>query len=95
MHLTKPSLREYMKFCARNGLYLVSDEIYALSVWNNPRLPDTSNFTSVLSVDVKDIMDPSMVHVVWGLSKVRSPIPRHFPEGYLTRCLTRILAQPG
>lgn len=60
----KDVLREYMKFCSRNRLHLVSDEIYALSVWENPRLPDASGFTSVLSIDVRDVMDPSMVHVV-------------------------------
>jgi hypothetical protein len=66
----KDVLKEYMKFCSRNRLHLVSDEIYALSVWENPRLPDASSFTSVLSIDVKDVMDPNMMHVVWGLSKV-------------------------
>ncbi|KAI9933168.1 hypothetical protein MW887_007639 [Aspergillus wentii] len=62
-------LREYMKFCARNGLHLICDEIYALSVWDNPRLPDAPGFTSILAMDAADVMDPSRVHVVWGLSK--------------------------
>ncbi|KAJ5816978.1 aspartate aminotransferase [Penicillium robsamsonii] len=62
-------LREYMKFCTRNGLHLICDEIYAMSVWENPRLPDAPGFKSILSLNVKDLMDPSMVHVVWGLSK--------------------------
>ncbi|KAL2838991.1 pyridoxal phosphate-dependent transferase [Aspergillus pseudoustus] len=62
-------LKEYMKFCAKRGLHLISDEIYALSTWMNPRLPAEPAFTSVLSLDIQSIMDPSMVHVVWGLSK--------------------------
>lgn len=65
-------IREYMRFCSRNGLHLISDEIYALSVWDNPCLPDATPFTSVLSINLEEVIDPSMVHVVWGLSKVRS-----------------------
>ena len=63
-------LREYMKLCSRNGLHLVSDEIYALSVWKNPHLPDATGFKSVLSINTDGLIDPSMVYVVWGLSKV-------------------------
>ncbi|KAF4181652.1 hypothetical protein CNMCM7927_000531 [Aspergillus lentulus] len=62
-------LREYMKFCNKHKLHLISDEIYALSVWENNDLPGASIFKSVLSMDIDNIMDPSMVHVVWGLSK--------------------------
>ncbi|GFF73089.1 hypothetical protein IFM60648_03849 [Aspergillus lentulus] len=62
-------LREYMKFCNKHKLHLISDEIYALSVWENKDLPGAPIFKSVLSMDIDNIMDPSMVHVVWGLSK--------------------------
>ncbi|KAF7593592.1 hypothetical protein BBP40_011212 [Aspergillus hancockii] len=62
-------LREYMKFCNKHGLHLISDEIYALSVWKHPDFPGAPTFTSILSMDISDVMDPSMVHVVWGLSK--------------------------
>ncbi|GLA43199.1 hypothetical protein AnigIFM63309_000926 [Aspergillus niger] len=62
-------LKEYMKFCSRNRLHLISDEIYALSVWENPRLPDELRFKSILSFNIEEFMDPKMVHVVWGLSK--------------------------
>lgn len=63
-------LKEYMKFCSRNGLHIISDEIYALSVWNNPRLPNAQVFVSILSIDLEGIINPSFVHTVWGLSKV-------------------------
>lgn len=63
-------LAEYMVFCNRHKLHLISDEIYALSVWENPALPDSVPFKSILSMDIKSLMDPSMAHVVWGLSKV-------------------------
>ncbi|OOQ81704.1 aspartate aminotransferase [Penicillium brasilianum] len=62
-------LKEYLKFCSRNGLHLISDEIYALSVWDNPRLPNAPGFRSVLSINQEGIIDPSFVHTVWGLSK--------------------------
>ena len=64
-------LESYMKFCNTNSLHLISDEIYALSVWDNPRVKGNVGFTSVLSIDASQFMNPNMVHVVWGLSKVR------------------------
>ena len=63
-------LKEYLKFCSRNGLHIISDEIYALSVWDNPRVPDATDFTSILSINLEGIIDQSFVHIVWGLSKV-------------------------
>ncbi|GAQ44870.1 hypothetical protein AtubIFM56815_009359 [Aspergillus tubingensis] len=63
------ALKEYMKFCSRNRLHLISDEIYAQSVWGNSRLPDAPTFKSILSFKIEEIIDPRMVHVVWGLSK--------------------------
>ncbi|CAI7624278.1 unnamed protein product [Penicillium pancosmium] len=62
-------LREYMRLCERHKLHLISDEIYALSVWESPDLPDPVSFKSILSINAAQIMDPSRVHVVWGLSK--------------------------
>ncbi|KAF9884872.1 hypothetical protein FE257_000939 [Aspergillus nanangensis] len=62
-------LESYMKLCNRRRLHLISDEIYGLSVWDNPALDDNVGFTSVLSIDAAQFMNPSMVHVVWGLSK--------------------------
>lgn len=60
-----------MKFCERHKLHLISDEIYGLSVWGSPDLPNPEPFKSALSINAAQIMDPSMLHVVWGLSKVR------------------------
>ncbi|EAU35411.1 predicted protein [Aspergillus terreus NIH2624] len=62
-------LKEYLKFCSRNRLHIISDEIYALSVWNNPRCPDAPGFRSIMSIKLEGIIDPSLVHTVWGLSK--------------------------
>jgi len=59
-----------MRFCGKHNLHLISDEIYALSVWHNPELPEAARFKSVLSIPPKGLIDPSMLHVAWGLSKV-------------------------
>lgn len=60
-----------MKFCQRHKIHLISDEIYALSVWQNPKVADAVTFESVLSIDTTGIIDPGLVHVLWGMSKVR------------------------
>ncbi|KAJ4292727.1 hypothetical protein N0V90_009390 [Kalmusia sp. IMI 367209] len=61
-----------MKLCQKYRIHLISDEIYALSVWENivdrletPPMP----FESVLSIATKDIIDPALVHALWGFSK--------------------------
>lgn len=60
-----------MRLCQKHQVHLISDEIYALSVWPNdidttpPRVP----FYSSLSIDMQGIIDPALVHVVWGMSK--------------------------
>jgi aspartate/methionine/tyrosine aminotransferase len=56
-------LRALLALCSKFQLHLVSDEVYALSVWRVP------SFTSVLSLDLEDLIDPSLVHVLWGISK--------------------------
>ncbi|RFN50455.1 hypothetical protein FIE12Z_5319 [Fusarium flagelliforme] len=65
---SKDALVELMRFCQRHQLHLISDEVYALSVWKNDEsraLP----FTSCLSIDPTGIIDPSLITVVWGVSK--------------------------
>lgn len=64
-------LVELMKFCQKHQIHLISDEIYALSTWENKVDPDTTaaGFESVLSIDTANIIDPALVHVLWGMSK--------------------------
>ncbi|KAF4552445.1 Aminotransferase class I and II-like protein 5 [Elsinoe fawcettii] len=66
---SKEALEAYVKLCARHKLHLVSDEVYALSIWQNPQDKDLPGFTSVLSLDLDSLIDPSLVHVLWGVSK--------------------------
>ncbi|KAH9496498.1 hypothetical protein Btru_043193 [Bulinus truncatus] len=54
-------LLDILQFAYRKNLHVISNEIYALSVFN----PEVK-FTSVLSIPHPD---PSMVHVIWGCSK--------------------------
>ncbi|KAI0377193.1 acc synthase [Hypomontagnella monticulosa] len=56
-----------MRLCAAKGIHLISDEIYALSAYNQDK--PSVKFTSVLSIDPTGIIDPAQVHVLYGMSK--------------------------
>lgn len=60
-----------MELCQKYQMHLISDEIYALSVWENTvdQYPPLVEFESALSIDLNGIIDPRLVHVLWGLSK--------------------------
>lgn len=58
-----------MRFCQIHNLHLICDEIYALSIFANPDFPNATPFTSALSIDPTNIIDPNLVHVTYGLSK--------------------------
>ncbi|KAI1424379.1 PLP-dependent transferase [Xylaria sp. FL1777] len=57
-----------LQLCARKGIHLISDEIYALSVYERSDRKSEA-FTSVLSIDLAGIIDPKQVHVLYGMSK--------------------------
>lgn len=60
-----------MQLCQKYQMHLISDEIYALSVWENKidQHPPPIKFESALSIDLEGIIDPRLVHVLWGMSK--------------------------
>jgi 1-aminocyclopropane-1-carboxylate synthase len=64
-------LIQLMKLCQKYSVHLISDEIYALSVWRHGSSDSQSmqSFTSVLSIDSTGILDPVLLHVLWGMSK--------------------------
>ncbi|EIW73272.1 hypothetical protein TREMEDRAFT_24846 [Tremella mesenterica DSM 1558] len=70
---SRETLLAYAKFCEEKDLHLVSDEIYALSVYDNPHFPHAVPFTSMLSLDVANELgcefDRARLHVVHGMSK--------------------------
>lgn len=67
----RASVDGLMRLCQSRQMHLISDEIYALSVWKNrvdknePLIP----FESLLSRDTTSLIDPALVHVLWGMSK--------------------------
>lgn len=50
---SRSTLLEYCRFAEEHDLHLVSDEIYGLSVFDNPAFPAALPFTSMLSLDVE------------------------------------------
>ncbi|GAA5987389.1 hypothetical protein JCM10908_001935 [Rhodotorula pacifica] len=64
-------LLAYCRLAERWNLFLVSDEIYANSVYDSADLPNAPTFTSVLSLDVHNDAgcDPARVIVLYGMSK--------------------------
>jgi 1-aminocyclopropane-1-carboxylate synthase len=64
---TREALEALLHFCNEYKIHLVSDEIYAYSVYETgSSLP---GFTSVLSINTTGIIDSSYVHVLYGMSK--------------------------
>lgn len=68
------TLRHIARFCDRNNLHLISDEVYASCVFDSGD-PDSVQFTSILSLDLHGLINPNLVHVLYGFSKV-SQVPR-------------------
>ncbi|KAI6082189.1 acc synthase [Hypoxylon rubiginosum] len=64
----RETLEGLMRFCAAKKIHLISDEIYALSVYKR-RDGLSEEFTSVRAIDPTGIIDPSLVHVLYGMSK--------------------------
>ncbi|KAH6959123.1 pyridoxal phosphate-dependent transferase [Fusarium avenaceum] len=63
----RSTLIKIMKFCQKHRLHLFSDEIYACSVFETDEL--AVPFTSILSIDSTNLLDPGLLHVIYGLSK--------------------------
>ncbi|KAI0198510.1 putative acc synthase [Astrocystis sublimbata] len=63
------TLREIARFCGTNNLHLISDEIFAKSVYENPRASRAMPFTSVVSLDLGDCIARHLVHVAYGIGK--------------------------
>ncbi|KAH7384625.1 putative acc synthase [Pyrenochaeta sp. MPI-SDFR-AT-0127] len=63
------TIKEIARFCGRNNLHLISDEIFALSVYDNPQAAAVTPFTSILALDLKDCIEHYFVHVAYGIGK--------------------------
>jgi aspartate/methionine/tyrosine aminotransferase len=67
----REALLEYLGLCEKYQMHFISDEIYGLSVWENVEdsSPPQAPFYSILSVDLVGVINPALVHVLWGTSK--------------------------
>ncbi|KAF7169104.1 hypothetical protein CNMCM5623_001912 [Aspergillus felis] len=64
----RETLEALLRFCQKYRIHLISDEIYALSVYGDDG--STDGFVSILSIDPAPLgVDPSLIHVLYGMSK--------------------------
>ncbi|KAI2487141.1 Aspartate/tyrosine/aromatic aminotransferase [Pyrenophora tritici-repentis] len=63
------TIREIARFCGRNNLHLISDEIFALSVYHNEQATSVTPFVSILGADLDKYIDSHLVHVMYGMGK--------------------------
>ena len=61
---------DYMRFCQKHQIHLVSDEIYALTTFPTEDIRNPTPFTSLLSIPKDSLIDPTLCHVLHGMSKV-------------------------
>jgi len=64
----RETIIEIMRLCAKYKIHLLSDEIYAMSVFEVPD-PHAVPFESVLAFDSSEYIDPDYLHVMYGMSK--------------------------
>lgn len=62
-------MTEIARFCGDHKIHFISDEIYANSVFENKNAMNATSFTSVLSLNLTNTIDPDLVHVMYGMSK--------------------------
>ncbi|KAI1078169.1 putative aminotransferase class I and II family protein [Whalleya microplaca] len=63
------TLKEIAGFCGQHDLHLICDEVFAMSVYDNPEVPDAAPFTSALALNLDDKINPQNVHVAYGMGK--------------------------
>ena len=70
-YYSRTTLIEIARFCGRNNLHLICDEIYALSGFESPENEKLPRFTSVLSIeaDIQNHILPENIHCLYGVSK--------------------------
>jgi aspartate/methionine/tyrosine aminotransferase len=75
------TLKALFQFCHKYEIHLISDEIYALSVFETEG-DNRTFFTSVLSIDPTGVLRTDQVHVLYGMSKVCIPSLSRFLQLY-------------
>ncbi|KAL8786894.1 MAG: hypothetical protein Q9213_002525 [Squamulea squamosa] len=69
IRLSINTLKAYMRFCHRHKIHLISDEVYAMSIYKTPSSASAVPFTSALAIDTTNLIDPNLIHIVYGMSK--------------------------
>jgi aspartate/methionine/tyrosine aminotransferase len=72
-------LKAIAGFCQKHSLHLISDEVYASCVFETDD-PEAVPFNSILSLDLAGLIDPSLVHVLYGFSKVAVTMNSQRPQ---------------
>ncbi|KAK6953322.1 hypothetical protein Daesc_005625 [Daldinia eschscholtzii] len=87
---SRETLVGLMRLCASKGIHLISDEIYALSVFRRDDGP-SEEFVSALSIDPTGIIDPAQVQVLYGMSKFSMDLAAKFldDQEYVTKFLEK------
>ncbi|KAJ9313285.1 hypothetical protein DTO271D3_6533 [Paecilomyces variotii] len=62
------TLKEICRFCQKHQIHLISDEVYALCVFDSGDA-DAVPFSSILSLNFSNLIDPNLVHFMYGFSK--------------------------
>lgn len=62
---TPDVLEAYLRLCAEHGIHMISDEVYAMAVFANKDIPHPIPFRSMLSLEYKNFIDPSLLHVLY------------------------------
>ncbi|MCJ1391439.1 hypothetical protein MMC18_004303 [Xylographa bjoerkii] len=63
------TIKAYLRFCQKHQLHFISDEVYALSTFSTPTNTTSQPYVSVLSLDLRGLIDSKLVHLVYGMSK--------------------------
>ena len=64
----RETIIRFMQLCDKYCIHLLSDEIYALSVYDVPD-PAAVRFESVMSFDSENYIKPQYLHLIYGFSK--------------------------
>jgi 1-aminocyclopropane-1-carboxylate synthase len=66
----RETIIDYGLWCESKNVHLLSDEIYAFSVFSSKAVPDPVKFTSILSINfLNEGVHPGRIHVIYGMSK--------------------------
>lgn len=91
----REALEAYARFCEKHNLHLMSDEIFAMSVFPSADFPHPPPFISILALDLDSIgVNPARVHCLYGMSKdfnangFRAGVLVSQHNADLVRCLT-------